>query len=155
MNGLRPAVEVSIEATLALRQRLLRADRPDLPLHMLDDDVVGTLHLAVLDEVDQAVGVITLTPSDLPFDAPTPGYRLRQMAVDLNRQREGVGALLFTAAVARLGTGAVPTLWAESRDTSLGFYLAQGMKVVPDRRHSVGAVAYTDVIMDLRTVTKT
>jgi GNAT superfamily N-acetyltransferase len=155
MNGLRTAVEVSIEATLALRQRLLRADRPDLPLRMLDDDVVGTLHLAVLDEADQPVGVITLTPSDPPFDAPTPGYRLRQMAVSPNRQRKGVGALLFTAAVARLHIEAVPTLWAESRDISLGFYLAQGMQVVPDRRHSVGGVTYTDVIMDLRTVAKT
>jgi predicted N-acetyltransferase YhbS len=118
---------------------------------MPDDDVAGAFHLAVLDEAHQPVGVITLTPSDPPFDAPTPAYRLRQMAVEPNRQSEGVGALLFAAAIARLRAEAVATLWAESRHASLPFYLAQGMQVVPNRAHSVGGVGYTDVMMDLST----
>ncbi len=142
-------IEVSVEATFALRQQLLRTDRPDLPLRMVDDDVAGTFHLAVLDDDGDPVGVITLTPSAPDFDARTPAYRLRQMAVAPDRQGEGIGGLLFSAGVTRLRAQGVATLWAESRDTSLGFYLAHGMRVVLGRQHAVGDVAYTDVAMDL------
>jgi GNAT superfamily N-acetyltransferase len=148
VTPLRRPVEVSVEATFALRQQLLRADRPDLDLRMPDDDAVGAFHLAVLHD-DGAAGVITLTPSAPEFDARAPAYRIRQMAVAQDRQGDGIGALLFAAAVARLRAQGVATLWAESRNTSLGFYLAHGMRVVPGRQHAVGDVAYTDVTMDL------
>jgi hypothetical protein len=95
MNGRCAPLEVSVEATFALRRKLLRADRPDLPLRMSDDDVAGAFHLAVLDEAGRPAGVTTLAPSDPPFDVLTPAYRLRQMAVELNRQGEGIGARLF------------------------------------------------------------
>jgi GNAT superfamily N-acetyltransferase len=142
-------VEVSVEATFALRRQLLRADRPDLDLRMPDDDAVGAFHLAVLHDDGSAVGVITLTPSAPDFDARAPAYRIRQMAVAQGRQGNGIGALLFAAAVTRLRAQGVATLWAESRNTSLGFYLAHGMRVVPGRQHAVGDVLYTDVTVDL------
>jgi GNAT superfamily N-acetyltransferase len=149
VTPLRRPVEVSVEATFALRRQLLRADRPDLDLRMPDDDAVGAFHLAVLHDDGNAVGVITLTPSAPDFDARAPAYRIRQMAVAQDRQGNGIGALLFAAAVTRLRAQGVATLWAESRNTSLGFYLAHGMRVVPGRQHAVGDVLYADVTMDL------
>ena len=148
MAPLGRPIEVSVEATFALRQQLLRTDRPDLPLRMVDDDVAGTFHLAVLDDDGDPVGVITLTPSAPDFDARTPAYRLRQMAVAPDRQGEGIGGLLFSAGVTRLRAQE----WrpcGPSPATRLGFYLAHGMRVVLGRQHAVGDVAYTDVAMDL------
>ena len=40
-------------------------------------------------------------------------------------------------------------MWAEARDSSLGFYLARGMQPVPGRHHCVAGVAYSDVVLSL------
>jgi hypothetical protein len=40
-------------------------------------------------------------------------------------------------------------MWAEARDSSLGFYLAHGMQPVPGRHHCVAGVAYSDVVLPL------
>ncbi len=145
----REVAEVPVEATFALRKQLLRSDRADLGLRMPDDDLPGAFHLAVFDGTGEAVGVATCTPSNPEFDARQPAYRLRQMAVHPDYQGQRVGSALFAAALSRLRAQRVATLWAESRDTSLGFYTAHGMRAVPERHHTVRGVAYTDVVLDL------
>lgn len=143
-------VEVPVESTFALRERLLRADRPDLPVRMSEDDVAGAFHLAVLREGD-AVGVVSVSPAEPDFPVTAPAYRLRQMAVRPDVQGLGIGAALVAGVGAVLRSrGDVATLWAESRDTSLGFYLAQGMRIVPDSHHAVGEVGYTNVVAAVR-----
>jgi GNAT superfamily N-acetyltransferase len=142
-------VEVPVEATFALRDRLLRRDRPDLGLRIPDDGVAGTFHLAVLDTTGAAVGVMTLTPAEPEFAARPPAWRLRQMAVDPGQQRQGLGSALFAAALTALRARGAATLWAESRDASLSFYLAQGMAAVPGRQHTSAGVVYSDVTLDL------
>lgn len=142
-------VEVPVEATFGLREQLLRRDRPDLGLRMPDDRLTGTFHLAVLDSGGDAVGITTLAPSEPVFYVRRPCYRLRQMAVDPGQQGHGIGAALLSAAIVRLRSRGVATVWAESRDSSLGFYQAHGLRIVPGRHHQVGEVTYTDVAMDL------
>ncbi|GAA1489377.1 GNAT family N-acetyltransferase [Brachybacterium sacelli] len=141
-------VETAVTETFALRRRLLRADRTDLDLLMADDAVEGTFHLAVLDR-RSAVGVVTVVPSAPEFDAASPAWRLRQMAVDPALQGTGIGSALFDAVVDRLRRRRAATLWAESRDSSLAFYLGRGMAIVPGREHTAGGVSYTDVALRL------
>jgi GNAT superfamily N-acetyltransferase len=142
-------VEVSVEATFALRRQLLRQGRRDLALRMPDDDLPGVIHLAVLDDFGDPAAIVTLTPSQPDFAARQPAYRLRQMAVRPDRARQGTGSALFAAAVSRLRARGVATLWAEARDSSVDFYLKNGMHVVSGRHHIVGSVAYTDMTIDL------
>ena len=142
-------VEVAPEATLPLRAALLRADRPDLDLRLPEDDLAGTFHLGALDGAGQVVGVATLVPSTPDVPVRCPAYRLRQMAVAPTHQGQGVGSALLGAAVAGLRSRGVATLWAESRDSALAFYLSQGLRALPGRRHRVGDVGYTDVVLDL------
>jgi GNAT superfamily N-acetyltransferase len=142
-------VEVALEATFPLRRRVLRSDRVDLDLRMPEDTVDGAFHVAVLGADGKAVGVATGTPTEPPFDAEPPAWRIRQMAVDPAVQGTGIGAALFDAVVQRIRERRGATVWAESRDTSLGFYLAQGMSVVAGRAHRAGSVDYTDVVMRL------
>lgn len=142
-------MEVAVEATFALRELLLRADRRDLPVRMAEDDMAGAFHLAVLHQ-GEAVGVVSVCPAEPEFPAASHAYRLRQMAVRPDLQGHGVGAALFAGVVDVLrGRGRAGTLWAESRDTSLGFYLAQGMRIVPDSQHTVGVVGYTNVVTEI------
>lgn len=143
-------VEVGAAETYALRRELLRRDRIDLDLHMPDDDVPGAFHLAVVDDFGAIVAVASVMPASPEFEAITPAWRLRQMAVAPELQGRGVGAVLFDGVLERLRDIGAATLWAELRDTSLGFYVNRGMHPVPDRQHSVACVDYTDVVLNLR-----
>lgn len=142
-------VEVAAAQTYPLRRKLLREDRTDLELHMQDDDTPGAFHLAVKDDADRIVGVATVIPAIPEFPAATPAWRLRQMAVTPSHQGAGIGTALLDAALSRVRALGGATIWAEARDSSLGFYLAQGMQAVPGRHHVVAGVAYSDVVLSL------
>jgi GNAT superfamily N-acetyltransferase len=147
--GIGQVVEVPVEATFELRRQLLRSDRPDLGLWMPEDQLDGTFHLAVPDTGGSIVGVTTVTPAEPEFELPRPCYRLRQMAVRPDWQRHGVGSVLLVAARVRAHERGAAALWAESRDSSLGFYRSHGMEPIPGRHHRVGTVTYTDVAVEL------
>ena len=140
-------IEVSAAQTYPLRRELLRQDRTDLGLHMPDDDVPGAFHVAVQDAAGRVVGVASVMPARPEFPAVGPAWRIRQMAVSAAHQGTGIGTALFEAALARVRSRGGATLWAEARDSSLDFYLARGMSLVPDRQHSVSGVAYSDVVL--------
>lgn len=142
--------EVAAAETYPLRAELLRSDRMDLDLHLPEDDVPGAFHLAVTDDSGAIIGVASATPAAPMFTAPMPAWRLRQMAVATEMQGCGVGTAIFGALLERLRSRHAATLWAESRDRSLGFYMARGMHPVPGRHHVVSGVDYTDVVLDLR-----
>ncbi|WP_460518907.1 GNAT family N-acetyltransferase [Humibacter antri] len=146
--------EVDAAETYALRRDLLRRDRADLDLHMPDDDVPGAFHLAITVDPGSVVGVATAMPALPEFAAMAPAWRLRQMAVAPELQGCGLGTALFDAILERLRARGAATLWAESRDTSLGFYVARGMHPVPGHHHSVAGVDYTDVVLDLRNASR-
>ena len=143
-------IEVEVAETYALRRDLLRRDRIDLELHLPDDDVPGAFHLAATDAAGAVVGVVSVMPSSPGFAVPGPAWRLRQMAVAPELQGSGVGTALFDGVLGRVRGRGAATLWAESRDTSLGFYVGRGMHPVPGRHHTVSGVDYTDVALDFR-----
>jgi GNAT superfamily N-acetyltransferase len=147
---------VPVEVTLPLRRRLLRVDRPDLPLRFPEDYVrhafgLGAFHLASF-VGGEPIGVVSVAPSEPGFEVVRPCYRLYQMAVDPGLQRRGVGTSLYRTVVERLHARAAATLWAEARRSSLEFYLRQGMVPVADREHQAGGVDYCDVVADLRLI---
>jgi GNAT superfamily N-acetyltransferase len=129
--------EVPLEAVLPLRRAVLRSHRPGLPVVDQEDSVPGTFHLAVVDDGGggAVVAVATLTPEPCPVRPTAPpamAVRLRGMAVRPDRQGEGLGRLLLDAAVARLRADGVALLWANARDTALGFYQRLGLEAVGD-----------------------
>ncbi|MGN6204324.1 GNAT family N-acetyltransferase [Humibacter sp.] len=142
-------IEVEVAETYALRREMLRRDRIDLELHLPDDDVPGAFHLAATDASGAVVCVVSVMPSSPRFAAPGPAWRLRQMAVSPELQGSGVGTALFDGVLDRVRGRGAATLWAESRDTSLGFYVGRGMQPVPGHHHTVAGVDYTDVALDI------
>ncbi len=57
------------------------------------------------------------------------------MATDFDAQGHGYGAQVLETAVAALGELGVEQVWANGRDTSLGFYRATGWEVVEGSEH--------------------
>ena len=122
--------EVPVETTYDLRRRVLRAGRPDADFTFPEDAAAGTFHLAAQDP--DVIGVATFIPAPTQDRAGRTTYQLRGMAVDPSRQGQGVGRQLLDAAAERLRAAGVDAVWANARDTALGFYERLGWEIVGD-----------------------
>jgi ribosomal protein S18 acetylase RimI-like enzyme len=114
-----------------LRRRVLRGGRPDAEVAFPEDGRPGAFHLAVRSAGEgDLVAVASFSPEPAPSRAGRRAVHLRGLAVDQAWQCRGVGRCLFEAAVARLRQEGVEVLWANARDSALGFYQRLGMEVV-------------------------
>lgn len=122
---------VTAAETHPVRRLVLREGQADSVVEFPGDDLPGALHLAAFadDEAGSMVGVATFFPSPLDGQA---AFQLRGMAVLSELQGSGVGTLLLDEGVARLRAAGVPLVWANGRDSALGFYERRGWKVVGD-----------------------
>jgi GNAT superfamily N-acetyltransferase len=115
-------VEIAAADTHALRRAVLRDGDPDAVVVFDRDDALGTVHLG--DLVDgELVGVASWLAHD------DDSVQLRGMAVASSMRSQGVGAALVRAGVARF---AGRPMWADARDSALGFYEALGWTVEGD-----------------------
>jgi GNAT superfamily N-acetyltransferase len=125
----RTVVVRSIAAadTHPLRLSVLRDNSPTAVLVFDGDDEPTTFHLGAF-HGDELVGVASFVDrpcSNTPD--PTRAVQLRGMAVSTTVQSGGIGRVLLSAAIARLRDDGVDVLWANARDTALGFYRGFGM----------------------------
>jgi GNAT superfamily N-acetyltransferase len=117
--------------TYDLRRRVLRGGRPDAEVAFPEDGRPGAFHLAVRsEEGGHIVAVATFSPEPAPSRPGRRAVHLRGMVVAQRWQYHGVGRLLLEAAIARLRQDGVEVLWANARDSALGFYQRFGMEVV-------------------------
>ena len=111
-----------------LRRRVLRANDPGALVANPADEDVAARHFAGF--VD---GELVVSAS---FFADGPGaYQLRYMATDPRVQGRGYGAGVLAAAEAHLAGEGVTRLWANARDSALGFYRRLGWRVVEGSEH--------------------
>jgi GNAT superfamily N-acetyltransferase len=113
--------EISSGDTLDLRSRVLRAGRPHEGF--AEDGDPATIHLGARVN-GELVGVATLVVHE---DAT---WQLRAMAVDDRQQGSGVGRALLDAGEACVRGRGGRLVWANARDTALGFYERVGFRVV-------------------------
>ena len=115
--------DIAATDTLDLRGRILRggSDHGGFP----DDDLEGTFHLGAR-EGEAIVGVATFVPREDGV------WQLRGMAVEEDRQGEGIGTAILDEAASRLRRAGARLVWANGRDTALGFYERAGWVVVGD-----------------------
>ncbi len=127
----RRVVEVTAEATHDLRRRVLRTGTPRTDVVFADDDAPTTVHLGLVDEQGTLIAISSWAWR--PFPADPSGCRavqLRGMAVDPAQQRTGAGAILLDAGVERARADGAELVWANARDSALGFYAAHGFETV-------------------------
>lgn len=134
---------------LALRRSVLRDGRVDLDASFPEDDDADTVHLAALDQDEAMVGVATLFPQATDRRPGARAWRLRGMAVDSSTQGTGVGRALLDDAVDRARAAGVEVLWAEGRDSALGFYEQAGWVVEGDGYVTSIGLPHHTVVLDL------
>jgi GNAT superfamily N-acetyltransferase len=115
-----------------LRRRVLRAGTPSDDVEFDEDARPDAFHLAAADADGRLVGVATFFLQPTPWRDGQRAAQLRGMAVEPTVQGQGVGAALLRAATDRLRSVGVTVLWANARDSALGFYERCGMVVVGD-----------------------
>ncbi len=121
-----------------LRRRVLRGGDLEALVEDPRDDDATTLHLAgVLAE--RVVVSATFYRSPAPFvealDESEVSYQLRFMATDLDVQGRGYGARVLEHGESELGARGAVRLWANARDSALGFYRASGWVGVEGSAH--------------------
>ncbi|MDQ1445674.1 MAG: hypothetical protein QOI20_2138 [Acidimicrobiaceae bacterium] len=133
-------IEVTAADTHSTRRLVLREGRSDSVVAFDGDDDPGAIHLAAVDHIDgdiddirtSIVGVATFFPSPCPPRPNDVAYQLRGMAVLPEYQGRGVGASLLAAGVERVRAAGATLLWANARDSALGFYEGKGWKAEGD-----------------------
>ena len=117
-----------------LRRRVLRDDDPNALVSDSRDDETTSLHFAgFLD--GRLVVSASFFPSPAPVNAQLVSMQLRFMATDLDVQGRGYGATVMYRIEDELRLMGVEQLWANGRDTALGFYQSIGWQIVEGSEH--------------------
>jgi GNAT superfamily N-acetyltransferase len=117
-----------------LRRRVLRNNDPRVSVSDARDGDADAMHLAVLDD-DRVVACGSFYPSPTPFPSSGLAYQLRYLATDQPLQGQHLGSMLLAAADDQLQSRGVDVLWANGRDTALGFYDRQGWERLAGSEH--------------------
>lgn len=126
--------EVESSELHELRRTVLRGGDPSVAVEDPRDGQADSMHLAV--RIDGAVVVAgSFYTSTSPVNPEQHAVQLRYLATNPVFQRQGLGAKLLREAEARLIRRGVDSLWANARDTALGFYLHEGWEALPGSQH--------------------
>jgi GNAT superfamily N-acetyltransferase len=119
--------------THPLRRSVLRDNSPTASTVFDGDEEPTSFHLGAF-HGDALVGVASFHERPFPDadDHVGRAVQLRGMAVSPTLQCGGVGAAMVDAALARLRSDNVAVVWANARDTALGFYRDRFGMVVGD-----------------------
>lgn len=117
-----------------LRRRVLRSDNPDVSVADPRDEESTSLHFGGF-LGDRLVVSASFYPSPPPVNPELVTYQLRYMATDFDVQGMGYGARVLEVADATLRSLGAQQIWANGRDTALGFYRATGWKTVEGSEH--------------------
>ncbi len=113
---------------------MLRNDDPTLYHPDVRDDEPTSLHYGgFLGE--RLVVSASFFPSAPPMNPSLATYQLRYMATDLDVQGRGYGALVLQFAENDLRDRGIEQVWANGRDTALGFYQNVGWRCVEASEH--------------------
>ena len=117
-----------------LRRRVLRGNDPNKTVVDPRDEEATALHFGgFLD--DTLVVSASFFPSTSPTRADLECYQLRYMATEFDQQGHGYGATVLATAEDTLRERGAEQLWANARDTALGFYRATGWSVIDGSEH--------------------
>jgi [ribosomal protein S5]-alanine N-acetyltransferase len=143
-------VEIAATDTHDLRRRVLRDGTLSDAVVFDGDDDPTTFHLGIRDG-DRLVATSTWLRRDHPLDPDVSAHQLRGMAIEPDRQGEGIGAHLLAAGIERCVAAGSELVWAHARSTALDFYLRHGFAVSGEEyTEAATGLAHVDVVRPLR-----
>ncbi len=129
---------VGADAVRPLRVTVLRPGMSPLASAYPGDGSPGTGHFAAL-YGERVAGVATVLAEGVPdrpelAEPPPSGsaWRLRGMAVEPGHRGQGVGARLLTRCLGHVLDHGGRVVWCNAREAAVGFYRANGWRVVSD-----------------------
>jgi hypothetical protein len=125
---------VPAPALYELRRRVLRGNDPASNVEEPRDLDSTSLHFGGFVD-DVLVVSASLYRSTSPTNPELVSYQLRYMATDFHAQDRGYGALVLAEARNVLLEAGAQELWANARDSALGFYLATGWSILEGSEH--------------------
>jgi GNAT superfamily N-acetyltransferase len=125
---------VSADELHTLRRRVLRDDDPTIYHPDPRDDDETSFHYGGF-VGSRLVVSASFFPSAPPMNAALTTFQLRYMATDFDVQGRGYGARVLAFAEEDLRELGVEQLWANGRDTALGFYESVGWHCVEGSEH--------------------
>jgi GNAT superfamily N-acetyltransferase len=125
---------VSSDQLHDVRRRVLRNDDARLYHPDVRDEEATSIHFGGL-LGDRVVVSASFFPSSPPMNPTLVTYQLRYMATDFDVQGRGYGALVLSVAEDDLRELGVEQIWANGRDTALGFYENVGWRKVEGSEH--------------------
>lgn len=122
-------------ATLSeLRRKALRNGEPEAKVSDLRDEHPEALHLAGY-LGHQLVACASFYESSAPFTTRLSCWQMRFVGVHPSFQRQGYGSTLIRQSEGQLREIGVEQVWANARDTALGFYENLGWSEIPGSQH--------------------
>lgn len=114
---------VAADQTFPLRTQVLRDGDETAQVHYESDDLPAAVHMAARDGSGAVAAVATAYPEPSPYaPAAASPYQLRFMAVDPAQQGRDLGRQVLEATLGELRAAGCDLVWANSRDSALGFY---------------------------------
>ncbi len=117
-----------LDAVLPLRHSVLRAGRPLESAISRSDSSPETVHLGAYVDGDLA-GVVSTFPEDCDLAPGRRGEHFRGMATHPSWRGRGVGEALMRAVAMLAREHGADVVWANGRDSALGFYERMGFTV--------------------------
>jgi len=145
---------VGASALHELRCRVLRNNNPDAYTPDPRDESDTARHFAGRLN-DRVVVSASFFPATSPVRPELASTQLRFMATDVEVQGRGYGAQVLQFALDALATEGYEQVWANARDTALGFYLATGWDAIEGSAHlsAETQLPHTQVVKLLVTAT--
>lgn len=123
----------STAEVLPLRLSILRDGTPSQSPRYDEDDLDGTVHLAVRDQKSgEIIATSTWLPRPLSDDPHSGAVQLRGMAVAKHFQGRGLGGVILAAGMQHAKQLGARYVWARARDSALYFYERHGFTTVGD-----------------------
>ena len=140
---------VAVDEILALRARVLRVGTPSTDPRLAEDDAPGAFHLAG-HRAGRLVACASFCPQDTALRPGVAAWRFRAMAVDPALQGTGLGRVILADGIERARRLGARTIWANARDSALGFYESMGLQALGDGFvDAATALPHPVVLLDL------
>ncbi len=141
--------EIPSNATLALRNDILRPGKDISECVFEGDDAPSTRHLGAMDEENNIVGIVSVYRNGHPAIHDDHVYQIRAMATSPAWRGQGVGNMLLSSAERYAKSQGSTLIWANARGSAIGFYTQSGYSLASGEFVIEGIGAHYLVIKSL------
>ncbi|HDZ16189.1 MAG TPA: GNAT family N-acetyltransferase [Methylophaga aminisulfidivorans] len=124
--------EIPSQDTLQLRNDILRPGKARSECVFEGDNAQKTRHFGAFDDAANIEGIVSVYCNQNPLISHEVAYQIRAMATSRQSRGQGIGRLLLSAAEEYAKTAGASVVWANARQSAIGFYKKAGYDVISE-----------------------